>query len=96
LLKREVIILLFHKIEREETMLQGEAETQLKLRIATVAMWLVAVVVLVLLAIYANSTGWSEGGKSILTVVATLAGGGGIGIILGERSGAKDAGAKTT
>ncbi|ODS35494.1 MAG: hypothetical protein A7316_07095 [Candidatus Altiarchaeales archaeon WOR_SM1_86-2] len=86
--------MLFHKIQTKATVAAAgvPGEMELKLRILALAGWLAATIILVMLAIYAYQSGWSEGAGQILTIASSIVGSGGLGIILGERATAKEAG----
>lgn len=70
----------------------GKGGKDPKIRVAVLVAVLAATIILVLLAIYAYSSGWSEGATAILSIITTIVGAGWIGMFLGERSAAKEAG----
>jgi hypothetical protein len=69
-------------------MLAGAATEVLRLRLLAVVVWLVALLLFGVLSLVAYQIGWADGAKSILTFATGLVGGGGVGTILGEKSGA--------
>lgn len=88
--------MLFHKIRAKSTistMVAGAPQKgELKLRVIALIVWLVATIILVMLAIVAYCKGWPDGAKQILAIASAIVGSGGLGIIFGERSTAKEAG----
>jgi hypothetical protein len=73
--------MLFYKKTRAG-ILAGEAP-KLELRWVAVIGWLFTLIVLTLISVFANSTGWSSGASSILDIVKVFVGAG-IGAIYGE------------
>jgi hypothetical protein len=73
--------MLFYK-KNKAGILAGEAP-KFELRWVAVIGWLVTLIVLILISIFANSTGWSSGASTILDIAKTFVGAG-IGAIYGE------------
>jgi len=86
LLVEEVYEMLFYKSANEK------GGKDLKFRVAVLVAVLVATIILVILAIYAHTSGWSEGATEILSIISSIVGAGWIGLFLGERGAAKQAG----
>ena len=79
----------FYKQVRVPSMLAA-SETELKVRFGSLIVWLVGILVLVALAIYAHRTNWDAGATAIFSLASAIAGVG-IGRLTGEQSGAKSA-----
>jgi len=87
--------MIFHRIEKRYDVTASEGEVELlKIRVLALGLWLLAVIILVALTIWAYSLNLGDGAKGILTIATSVTSSGGVALILGERSGAKDAGAK--
>ena len=85
--------MLFHEIQTKPAVLaDGHEERELRLRISALLVWLAVTVFLIVAAIYTYNSGWSDGARQILNIASSIAGGGGLGIYLGERRAAKEAG----
>jgi hypothetical protein len=72
-------------------MLAAASDRELKTRVWALGIWLVATIILVLLSLQAFRMGWPDGARQILMIASSVVGSGGLGILLGERSGAEGA-----
>lgn len=81
--------MIFHELQPKESITASAGAAELKLRIAALIVWLVATMGLVAVAVYAQAQGWSSTAADILKIATAVVGSGGLGIILGEKSGAE-------
>ncbi len=81
--------MLFHTVEKEASMLAGASSAGvLKMRLGVLIVCMSGIIIMFGLAILAHLAGWSDGAGKIVTFASTVAGGG-LGLLLGEKSGAK-------
>jgi Trk-type K+ transport system membrane component len=81
---------LFWKQETKKSVLAG-SETELKLKVAVIFAWLVSILALAGLAIYAHASSWETGSTAFFSLASGITGVG-LGSIIGEKKGAESKG----
>ena len=80
----------FYKKELRKSVLAG-AETELKLKVGVLCAWLVSILALSGMAIYAHAAQWEAGATALFNLASGITGVG-VGSIIGEKKGAQDDG----